>query len=122
MRISDWSSDVCSSDLHQNLSANARQVNMLDPGNVVEDRMLGVLPFFHVFANTVVLNRTIFNGGEIIMLTRFDAVQKLAAVARTRPTAIPGVPHMYTAFFESPPLAYTEFSSMRIGIHGGGEH
>src|SRR3546814_8070489 len=98
MRISDWSSDVCSSDLdpritafsaliandgsyvpaeidaekdvallqytggttgrpkgakltHQNLSATARQVNMLDPGNVVEDRMLGVLPFFHVFAN-----------------------------------------------------------------------
>src|SRR3546814_2430799 len=70
---------------------------MLDPGNVVEDRMLGVLPFFHVFANTVVLNRTIFNGGEIIMLPRFDAVQTLAAVARTRPTALPGVPTMYQA-------------------------
>src|SRR3546814_5861568 len=51
---------------HQNLSANARQVNMLDPGNVVEDRMLGVLPFFHFFANTVVLNRTIFQCWEKI--------------------------------------------------------
>src|SRR3546814_9058081 len=72
------------------------------PIYAVEDRMLGVLPFFHVFANTVVLNRTIFNGGEIIMLPRFDAVQTLAAVARTRPTALPGVPTMYQALLDSP--------------------
>src|SRR3546814_11501228 len=92
---------------------------MLDPGNVVEDRMLGVLPFFHVFANTVVLNRTIFNGGEIIMLPRFDAVQTLAAVARTRPTALPGVPTMSQALLDSHRLAETAFSSLIMCISGG---
>ncbi|MBK5265378.1 MAG: long-chain fatty acid--CoA ligase [Alphaproteobacteria bacterium] len=104
---------------HQNLTANARQVNMLDPGNVEEDRIIGVLPFFHVFANTVVLNRTIFSGGEIVMLPRFDAVQTLAAVERTRPTALPGVPTMYQALLDNPRLGATDFSSMRMCISGG---
>ncbi|MBX4389525.1 AMP-binding protein, partial [Mycobacterium tuberculosis] len=83
---------------HQNLSANARQVARLDPdlGHSL-DRVLGVLPFFHVFANTCVLNRTVLTGGEIVMLPRFDAAQALAAINRTKPTALPGVPTMFQA-------------------------
>src|SRR3546814_609176 len=99
---------------HQNLSANARQVNMLDPGNVVEDRMLGVLPFFHVFANTVVLNRTIFNGGEIFMLPIFDAVQTRAAVARTRHTALPGVPTISPSSLVMPRMGAEAFHHIRV--------
>ena len=104
---------------HQNLTANARQVNMLDPGNAVEDRILGALPFFHVFANTVVLNRTVLTGGEIIMLPRFDAGQALAAIARTRPTSVPGVPTMFQALLDHRALADTNFSSLRQCISGG---
>lgn len=104
---------------HQNLSANARQVCLLDPGNATEDRIIGALPFFHVFANTVVLNRTVFNGGEIVMLPRFDSSQALAAVARTRPTSFPGVPTMYQALLDHPDLAHTDFSSVRVCISGG---
>src|SRR5690606_32549805 len=72
---------------HQNLSANARQVNLVDPWRGQDDRILGVLPFFHVFANTAVLNRTVANGGEIVMLPRFDAKQALAAIQRVRVTS-----------------------------------
>ena len=104
---------------HQNLSANARQVNMLDPCNAHEDRILGVLPFFHVFANTVVLNRTIYTGGEIILLPRFDAGQALAAVSRTRPTSVPGVPTMFQALLDHPAVEDTDFSSVRHCISGG---
>lgn len=104
---------------HQNLSANARQVNMLDPGNAIEDRILGALPFFHVFANTVVLNRTVLTGGEIIMLPRFEAGQALAAIARTRPTSVPGVPTMFQALLDHPGLRKTDFSSLRQCISGG---
>ncbi len=42
---------------HHNLSANARQVMAIDPNPEAPDRILGVLPMFHVFANTCVLNR-----------------------------------------------------------------
>ncbi|MEZ5710132.1 MAG: long-chain fatty acid--CoA ligase [Blastomonas sp.] len=104
---------------HQNLTANARQVNAIDPHQDAEDRILGVLPFFHVFANTCVLNRTVLNGGEIVMLPRFDAVAALKAVARTRVTAMPGVPTMYQALLDCPRIDRTDFSSLRACISGG---
>jgi long-chain acyl-CoA synthetase len=104
---------------HQNLTANARQVMGLDPWNDGEDRILGVLPFFHVFANTCVLNRSVFNGAQIVMLPRFDAGQALAAVTRTKVTAMPGVPTMYQALLDHPDIAKTDFASLRICISGG---
>ena len=104
---------------HQNLTANARQVNSIDPDHDAEDRILGVLPFFHVFANTCVLNRTVLNGGMIAMLPRFDAKAALATLSRTRATALPGVPTMYQALLDHPDLAKTDFSSLRVCISGG---
>ena len=105
---------------HQNLSANARQVNAIDPRqDSSDDRILGVLPFFHVFANTCVLNRTVLNGGEIVMLPRFDAVGALKAITRTCVTALPGVPTMYQALLDSPQIGSTDFASLRACISGG---
>jgi long-chain acyl-CoA synthetase len=104
---------------HQNLTANARQIDALDPHDGPDDRILGVLPFFHVFANTAVLNRTVLNGGEIVMLPRFDAKQALAAVTRRRITAMPGVPTMYQALMDHPDFSRTDFSSLRVCISGG---
>ncbi|HEX8056700.1 MAG TPA: AMP-binding protein, partial [Novosphingobium sp.] len=62
---------------HQNLSANARQLVVIDPHRGERDVILGVLPFFHVFANACVLNRTVFDGGSIALLPRFNAGQAL---------------------------------------------
>lgn len=105
---------------HQNLSANARQVARLDPDlGIAHDKVLGVLPFFHVFANTCVLNRTVIAGGEIVMLPRFDGAQALAAIARTRPTALPGVPTMFQALLDHPKMSSTDWSSVKYCISGG---
>lgn len=104
---------------HANLAANARQVVGLDPHPGPPDRIVGVLPLFHVFANTCVLNRTVANGGCIVMLPRFDAGQVLAAIARTQATALPGVPTMYQALLDHPKLAETDFSSLRVCVSGG---
>ena len=111
---------------HQNITANARQINMLDPhsrnnqpNEPLDDRILGVLPFFHVFANATVLNRTVQNGGEIVMLPRFEAKAALAAITRTKVTSLPGVPTMYQALLDCPDLGKTDFTSLRACISGG---
>ncbi len=104
---------------HANLSVNAMQVNAIDPHPAAEDRILGALPFFHVFANTCVLNRTILRGGEIVMLPRFVLKDVFAAIPRHRVTAIPGVPTMYRAMLDSPLLKGVDLSSLRICISGG---
>ncbi len=104
---------------HQNLTANARQVDSIDPRPEGEDRIVGVLPFFHVFANTCVLNRTVVSGGMIAMLPRFDAKAALQTIARVRATALPGVPTMYQALLDHPDLSKTDFTSLRVCISGG---
>jgi long-chain acyl-CoA synthetase len=104
---------------HQNLSANARQLVVIDPHRSERDVILGVLPFFHVFANACVLNRTVFDGGMIAMLPRFHAGQALKALARTRATAMPGVPTMYQALLDHPAIGKTDFSSLRACVSGG---
>ncbi len=104
---------------HQNLTANARQVDAIDPRTGEADRIVGVLPFFHVFANTCVLNRTVLRGGMIAMLPRFDARACLRTLARVKATALPGVPTMYQALLDNPETAKTDFSSLRVCISGG---
>ena len=104
---------------HQNLTANARQINAIDPFLDEPDRVMGVLPFFHVFANSAVLNRTVERGGEIVMLPRFDAKQTLKAITRTKITAMPGVPTMYQALLDHPDIDKTDFSSLKVCVSGG---
>ncbi len=104
---------------HQNITANARQVNAIDPEAGQRDVIMGVLPLFHVFANVCVLNRTVVNGGCIAMLPRFDAGQALGTLQRVRATAFPGVPTMYQALLDHPAMAKTDFSSLRVCISGG---
>jgi long-chain acyl-CoA synthetase len=104
---------------HANLATNALQVEAIDPQQGARDVILGVLPLFHVFANTCVLNRTVANRGCIAMLPRFDAKQALKTLQRVRATAFPGVPTMFQALLDHPDLAKTDFSSLRVCISGG---
>ncbi len=104
---------------HQNMTANARQVDAIDPHEGNDDRIVGALPFFHVFANTCVLNRTIFAGGMIAMLPRFEAGAVLKTIARIKATALPGVPTMYQALLDHRNVDKTDFSSLRVCISGG---
>ncbi|MES2291303.1 MAG: AMP-binding protein [Pseudomonadota bacterium] len=104
---------------HANLTANARQVHALDPHPEMPDRIVGVLPFFHVFANTCVLNRTMLSGGMIAMLPRFGAKDTLKTISRIEATALPGVPTMYQALLDHPDIGKTRFGSLRACISGG---
>ncbi len=104
---------------HQNLTANARQLRDIDPFKGERDVALAVLPLFHVFANSCILNRTVLNGGTIALLPRFEAGQVLATIHRVRPTAMFVVPTMLQAMLDHPRMEGTDFSSLRVIISGG---
>ncbi|WP_095012230.1 long-chain-fatty-acid--CoA ligase [Tsuneonella mangrovi] len=103
---------------HANLATNALQVDAIDPFEG-RDVIMGVLPLFHVFANTAVLNRTVANRGCIAMLPRFDAGQALKTLERVQATSFPGVPTMYQALLDHPRMGKTDFSSLKVCISGG---
>ena len=104
---------------HQNLTANARQLRVIDQHRDDRDVVLGALPLFHVFANTCILNRTVGNGGMIAMLPRFDAAQVLATITRVQPTSMFAVPTMLQALSDHPDVPKTDFSSLRGCLSGG---
>ena len=105
---------------HANLSINAQQTAGLNPfGNPTGEVFLGALPFFHVFANTALLNHAVLTGASIAMVPRFEAGQVLQTIARYGATGFPGVPTMFQALLDHPDLAKTDFSTLKVCISGG---
>ncbi len=104
---------------HANLSANAHQALLwLDGVRWGEEKMLAVLPFFHVFAMTVAMNLALYVGAEIIIHPRFRLEDVLRDIHRKRPTLLPGVPTMYAAI-NSADLRKFDLTSIRFCISGG---
>jgi long-chain acyl-CoA synthetase len=105
---------------HANVYVNTLQVLAWAPGlDQSQQRMLGVLPFFHVFAMTVVMNFSIALAAEIVIVPRFVLDDVLKLIDRTRPTCMPGVPTMFTAIVNHPKLSAFDLSSLQFCLSGG---
>jgi long-chain acyl-CoA synthetase len=105
---------------HANVYINVMQslawVPALEKG---KERVLGVLPFFHVFAMTGVMNFAIATGAEIVIMPRFVLDDAMALITRTRPTIMPGVPTMFIAMLNHPKLKSFDLSSLKFCLSGG---
>ena len=103
-----------------NLSANVSQMLLwyvgLNPG---EEKVLGILPFFHVFAMTAVMNFAVAAGAQMILLPRYELGQTLTTINKKKPTIFPAVPTIYTAINQAPDLAKYDLSAVRYCISGG---
>ena len=105
---------------HQNLTANARQINNIDPYIDEDDRLMGVLPFFPRLRQQCRAEPDGAAGwGNCHAAPRFDAKQTLKAITRNRITAMPGVPTMYQALLDHPDIDKTNFSSLKVCVSGG---
>jgi long-chain acyl-CoA synthetase len=104
---------------HANLSANLRQIQAWFPGSRPgEERVLAVLPLFHVFAMTTVMTAGLGWGAELVLLPRFDIAQLLSALRRRRPTIFPGVPTLYKAILDHGTKP-ADLASVRVCLSGG---
>jgi len=103
---------------HANLAANSAQM-IAHVGHMPErqERTLGVLPMFHVFALTTVLNYSVETAAEMILLPRFEMKSFLETAKRTRPTQFFGVPTLYAALNKVD--LHGEFDQVRVCISGG---
>lgn len=105
---------------HANLYVNAIQARLWFTGmEEGKERMMGVLPFFHVFAMTSVMNFSISVGAEIIIHPRFELVPVLKDITNKKPTMMPGVPTMYQAINSYPKLSDYDLTSIKACISGG---
>ena len=103
---------------HANLTANSAQM-VAHVGHLPEqqERTLGVLPMFHVFALTTVLNYSVETAAEMILLPRFEMKSFLTTAKRVKPTQFFGVPTLYAALNNVE--LHGEFDQVRVCISGG---
>jgi long-chain acyl-CoA synthetase len=86
---------------HLNMLMNAQ----LSATNVIEiatdDVVLAVLPLFHSFGQTCVMNASFVNGATLVMMPRFDGARALELMVAHKVTLFEGVPTMYIGLLEA---------------------
>lgn len=105
---------------HANIYANTIQTRMwavnARPG---EEKFLGVLPLFHVFGMTGVMNVGLYLGAEIVLVPRFKLAEVLQIIDRDKPTVFLGVPMIYASINGFDELDKYDLSSLKDCISGG---
>ena len=83
------------------------------------DRVICVLPLFHIFALTVILLRSLERGDLISLHQRFDVEAVMRDIEVKRATSFPGVPTMWIAIASLPDLDKRDMSSLVYCGSGG---
>lgn len=109
---------------HANLSAACEQVVATQFGTppVLEmgrERVLAVLPPFHIYALTANLLLGVRLGAEIVQHVRFDPKAALQAISDKKLTVFCGVPTMFTALINDPETPRHDLSSLKLCNSGG---
>jgi long-chain acyl-CoA synthetase len=83
-----------------------------------DDIGVAVLPLFHVFGLSSVLNTSVRYGGTIVLIPRFELEPVVDAIEKHRCTIFSGVPTMYFGLLKMD-TAGRDLSSLRVGVSGG---
>ncbi|HET7416688.1 MAG TPA: long-chain fatty acid--CoA ligase [Solirubrobacterales bacterium] len=103
---------------HFNLARNS-EISAATTSNVqAGDVVLGALPLFHSFGQTVSMNASLRVGATLTLMPKFDPGEALEIMQRDGVTHFFGVPTMYGALLHHPDREDFD-TSLRICITGG---
>jgi len=108
---------------HANLSAACSIYKLWsDPQRISapgEDRVICVLPLFHIYALTSVMLRSFVEGNQLLLRVRFDVDTTLEDIEVKKATVFPAVPTMWIALANRPDIDKRDLSSLRYAASGG---
>ncbi|WP_327696683.1 4-coumarate--CoA ligase family protein [Streptomyces sp. NBC_00459] len=100
---------------HRSIATNLEQLARcvsVAPG----DRILAVLPFFHIYGLTALMNMPLKQGAAVVVLPRFDLDTFLAAIEKHRITGLFVAPPIVLALAKHPAVANHDLSSLEYII------
>ena len=103
---------------HKNLYSNAKDIGEYLKMNHL-DKVMTVLPMFHVFSLTVVVNAPLISGSTIIIVPKFSPKEIFRLAKKYEVTVFAGVPTMYNFLYQYPDGDPNDFSTFRLCISGG---
>lgn len=102
---------------HRNLVANVAQCGpLLDVGP--DDRLLAVLPFFHIYGMTVLLNFAMRQRAGLVTMPKFDLVEFLRIIAEHRTTWVFVAPPIAVALAKHPIVDQYDLSAVKVIFSG----
>jgi long-chain acyl-CoA synthetase len=104
---------------HKNLIANTLMCGQwLSRNEKGKERILGILPFFHVYGMTTVLILSVMQHQTMVLLPKFDVDQALKTIDKQKPTLFPGAPTMYIGLLNHPDIEKYDLSSIKACLSG----
>ncbi|GAA3940877.1 AMP-binding protein [Microbacterium soli] len=102
---------------HRNLVANVAQARaLLSVG--AEDRILAVLPFFHIYGMTVLLNFALIQRAGLVTMPKFDLVEFLRIIQEHRTSWVFVAPPIAVALAKHPIVDEYDLSAVRVVFSG----
>ncbi|MBL4612501.1 MAG: long-chain fatty acid--CoA ligase [Emcibacter sp.] len=80
---------------------------------------IGCLPFFHVFAMTVVMDLSIYIGAKVVIQPKFELDAVIKMMKKEKPTLFAGVPTMFTALLNHSSAPDIGMDHVRMCMSGG---
>ena len=102
---------------HRNLVANLAQFGALTHVHS-ESVIMAVLPFFHIYGMTVMMNNGIFKRATVVTLPRFDLTDFLRTIAEKKVTYVYIAPPIAVALAKHPVVEEYDLSSIEIIFSG----
>ncbi|MHC5262933.1 4-coumarate--CoA ligase family protein [Streptomyces sp. UC4497] len=97
---------------HRNIATNLDQLQPVLPTGP-GDSILAVLPFFHIYGLTALMNGPLRQGSTVVVLPRFDLETFLAAIEKHRITHLYVAPPIVLALAKHPAVEGYDLSSLR---------
>src|SRR4051795_678916 len=97
---------------HRNVVANLCQVRAVKALGE-DDTVAGVLPFFHIYGMTVIMNQALRTGATVITMPRFELEAFLDLLERHRVTKLHLVPPIILALAKHPSVEGRDLSALR---------
>ncbi len=105
---------------HSNLYINMMQLRDWPPDlEFGEETVAAFLPFFHIFALTVVLNFGLNVGARIVVVPKFELEDAVKLLTKENITLFAGVPTMYTALANHKDADKIGIEDIKMAMSGG---
>jgi acyl-CoA synthetase (AMP-forming)/AMP-acid ligase II len=102
---------------HRNIVANILQKQALAPMSD-QTRILAVLPFFHIYGMTIIMNCGLFAGSTIVTMPKFELADFLKVVAEYRTDRVYIAPPVAVALAKHPMIDEYDLSAIDILFSG----
>lgn len=104
---------------HSAIAVNVKQCVEFLPVRWKSERLLAIMPLYHIYAQAMCLHKMPYCAGTLIIIRRFDVETVLKALINERITIFSGSPTLFTAMLSHDEFSRTAFPDLNYTISGG---